>query len=95
METVRIIIPEEQAPAPEQRVERRTAPAEALRLGVLDNSKANADHLLGCLTEGLGARLRLANVVALRKPSASRPAEEDLLARLAAEADFVVTAMAD
>lgn len=92
---VRIIVPEEQAPAPEASTARRSARGGALRLGVLDNSKANADHLLRFIAEGVRASRPVAEVVTLRKPSASRPAEEAVLARLAAEADFVVSAMAD
>ncbi|MGE5527028.1 MAG: hypothetical protein ACM3SS_25170 [Rhodospirillaceae bacterium] len=92
---VRIIVPEEQAPAPAASTTRRTAQSGALRLGVLDNSKANADHLLRFIAEGLRAAQPLAEVVNLRKPSASRPAEEAVLAKLAAESDFVISAMAD
>jgi hypothetical protein len=43
----------------------------------------------------LRAARPLAEVVTLRKPSASRSADEALLAQLAAQADFVVSAMAD
>ena len=92
---VRIIVPEEQAPAPEATAPRRQTRGDSLRLGVLDNSKANADHLLSFIAEGLRAARPLAEVVTLRKPSASRPADEALLAQLAAQADFVVSAMAD
>jgi hypothetical protein len=92
---VRIIVPEEQAPAPETSTARRGARSGALRLGVLDNSKANADHLLRFIAEGLRAAHPLADVVTRRKPSASRPAEEALLAEFAVQADFVVSAMAD
>ncbi len=95
MKKVRIIIPEEQAPAAGQSAARRAASSGALRLGVLDNSKSNADHLLRCIADGVRGRVSVANIVALRKPSASRPAEEAVLAQLEAEADFVVSAMAD
>ena len=92
---VQIIIPEEQAPAHEKSAARRVAHGNALRLGVLDNSKANADHLLRFIVDGLRAAHPLANLVSLRKPSASRPAEESVLQQLTGETDFVLTAMAD
>ena len=66
-----------------------------LRLGVLDNSKGNADHLLRFIVEGVKAAVPVASVVSLRKESVSLPATGPLLDRLAAEADLVVSAMAD
>ncbi len=66
-----------------------------IRLGLLDNSKGNADHLLRFITEGVKAALPVASVVSLRKGSVSLPAPGELLDRLAQEADFVVSAMAD
>jgi hypothetical protein len=66
-----------------------------LRLGVLDNSKGNADHLLRFIVEGVKAALPVASVVMTRKGSVSLPAPADVLDRLTREADFVVSAMAD
>ena len=66
-----------------------------LRIGTLDNSKSNADHLLRMLIEGLQAQTQVASVVSLRKPSVSEPASAKVLDRLAAEADVVISAMAD
>jgi hypothetical protein len=66
-----------------------------LRLGVLDNSKANADHLLASLVERLRAEIPLSAVVSERKPTSSRPATDQVLARLAQETDCIVAAMGD
>lgn len=66
-----------------------------IRLGTLDNAKGNADHLLNMLVEGVKGLLPVASVVALRKPNPTTPAAPEVLDKLAAEADFVVTAMAD
>ena len=44
---------------------------------------------------GVRAALPVASVVSLRKGSVSLPAPKEILDRLAAEADFVVSAMAD
>ncbi len=66
-----------------------------IRFGILDNGKANADHLLGLLVEGIRAVLPISSVTSLRKRSAAAEAEQSFLDQLAAEADFVVSAMAD
>ena len=66
-----------------------------LRFGLLDNSKGNADHLLRFIVEGVKALLPVASVVALRKDSVSLPAPADILDRLAAESDYVLSAMGD
>ena len=74
---------------------RRGLAAGGLRLGILDNSKGNADHLLQFLIEGLRAEMPVSSVVMRRKPSASRPADDKALEELAQEADCVISAMAD
>ena len=92
---MKIIVPE--APAPAFRIP-QTNHARAgagLRLGLLDNSKSNADHLFNFLLEGIRAAIPLASVVTLRKPLPSLGADVDVVQQLAREADFVVSAMAD
>ena len=66
-----------------------------IRLGVLDNSKANADHLLKLIVEGVKKEFKVDSVVFKRKPASSRPATDEMLDELAKEADLVVAAMAD
>ena len=66
-----------------------------IRLGVLDNSKANADHLLNLIVEGVKKEFKVDSVVYKRKPASSRPATDEILDELAKEADLVVSAMAD
>ena len=66
-----------------------------IRLGVLDNTKGNADHLLAFVAEGVQKLLPVASVVSYRKANPSTPATRQILDQLAAEADFVVSAMAD
>lgn len=73
----------------------RKAVGTGIRLGVLDNGKANADHLLSLLVEGLRAVLPVSSVLSLRKHSAAAGAEDVILDQLASEADVVVSAMAD
>ena len=92
---VLLVVPE--APVPEAAVTsgQRKAGKGGLRLGILDNSKGNADHLLRFIAEGVKAALPIASVVMTRKGSVSLPAPGNILDQLTAEADFVVTAMAD
>ena len=73
----------------------RSLGGDGLRLGILDNSKGNADHLLRFIVEGVKALLPVASVVALRKDSVSLPAPAAILDQLAAESDYVLSAMGD
>ena len=92
---VTLVVPEAPAPAAGTLVGRRRIEKRGIRFGVLDNSKGNADHLLAMVVEGVRAALPLTSVVSLRKDVVSLPAPKAILDRLAAEADFVVSAMAD
>jgi len=73
----------------------RTLGKSGIRLGVLDNSKANADHLLNLIIEGVKKEFKVDSVVVKRKPASSRPATDQVLDELAKEADLVISAMAD
>ena len=95
MSKVVLVVPEAPAPAEAVAAESRKAGRSGLRFGVLDNSKGNADHLLRFIVEGVKAAVPVASVASLRKDSVSLPAPGPILDRLAQEADFVVTAMAD
>ena len=66
-----------------------------IRLGILDNSKSNADHLLDMIVEGVKKEFKVDSVVVKRKPTSSRPATDQMLDEFAKEADLVVSAMAD
>jgi hypothetical protein len=86
-----------EAPPPAQAIAEATrrAAAAGLRLGLLDNSKSNADHLLRFLAEAAGESVPITTVVRERKYSASQPLDGAALDRLAQETDFVLSAMAD
>ena len=73
----------------------RTLGNRGIRLGVLDNSKANADHLLNLIIEGVKKEFKVDSVVMKRKPASSGPATDQVLDELAKEADVVISAMAD
>jgi hypothetical protein len=93
--TVRLVVPEAPGPAAAVIGEQRKLAQGGVRLGVLDNSKGNADHLLRFIVEGVKALLPIASVVSLRKGSVSLPAPGHILDQLALETDFVISAMAD
>ncbi len=94
---IRLVIPV--APAPAQssdaRVTQRRISDQGIRLGVLDNSKGNADHLLAVIVEGVRAQVPVASVALKRKPYVSMAAPPETLDELAREADIVISAMAD
>ena len=94
-QSVMWIIPEAPAPAARQSALRRTAAGAGLRFGVLDNSKSNADHLLGMIIDGVKAKFPDAKIVRSRKPSAAIGASAEVLAELERETDVVIAAMAD
>jgi hypothetical protein len=73
----------------------RLSVSKPLRIGILDNAKSNADHLLGMLIESLQTATPLASVIKRRKPGPAFPAKPDILDDLAREADLVISAMAD
>lgn len=91
-----LLVPEAPAAEPEMADPgQRKASLDALRLGLLDNSKANADHLLRMLVENVSASMKVASVTALRKGSVALPASESILDQLARDSDLVLSAMAD
>lgn len=92
---ITLVVPEAPAPESAALVAQRRVEKAGIRLGILDNSKGNADHLLKFLVEGVRAAMPIASVVALKKLSVGLAAPGAILDQLAAEADYVVTAMAD
>ena len=77
------------APAP------RVAALAGLRLGILDNTKWNANRLLRKTADRLGEQHRFAAVNYYRKESFSKAADPALLAAIAADNDIVLTAIGD
>lgn len=72
---------------------RRRASLRGLRIGVLDNSKPNADALLGRAAERLAERVGGASIRRWRKPGSSRPAA--VLDEIAGAVDVLLTGSAD
>ncbi len=90
------VVPEAPAQSAVVRTEKRTLAGQGgIRLGVLDNCKGNADHLLAMMIDRMKAALTIASVVMVRKPTAVQAAPKALLDQLEREADCVISAMAD
>ncbi|AVG42042.1 UGSC family (seleno)protein [Achromobacter insolitus] len=66
-----------------------------LRLGILDNSKWNANKLLRGAAAALGEEIGFAEVNYYVKHSFSKDAAPELIERIAAENDIVLTAIGD
>ena len=73
----------------------RVRSLDGLRLGILDNTKWNANKLLRELRDQLQAAHPLAAVHYYRKESFSRFADPALVEKIRAENDIVVTAIGD
>lgn len=73
----------------------RVRSLEGLRLGILDNTKWNANKLLRELRDQLQAAHPLAAVTYYRKESFSRFAAPELIEKIVAENDIVLTAIGD
>ncbi|MDB5866460.1 MAG: hypothetical protein JWO70_4266 [Betaproteobacteria bacterium] len=91
-----LLVPEAAAPEVEAAVinERGLQRAE-LRLGILDNSKANADHLLRMVADQVRAAHAVKSVLTLRKSSVAMAAKPEVIEQLVNDCDLVFSAMAD
>ena len=65
------------------------------KLGIIDDSKRNADVLLEELVDLLRTRYEISEVRWHRKPSASRPADPEAIKELAEYCDSVIIAIGD
>jgi hypothetical protein len=95
MAKIFLVVPDAPIEEVAQLKSNRTLGSAGIRLGILDNSKANADHLLNLIVEGVKKEYQVDSVVIKRKPTSSRPATDQVLDELAKEADLVISAMAD
>ena len=73
----------------------RLASLAGTRLGIIDDSKRNADVLLEELAEVLRTRYEITEVNWNRKPSASRPADPTALKELTERVDSVIIGIGD
>ena len=73
----------------------RARALDGARLGVLDNTKWNANKLLRRSVDLLRSEINFATVNSYRKESFSRSATPHLIEEIAAENDVVLTAIGD
>jgi hypothetical protein len=73
----------------------RAATLRGLRLGVLDNTKWNANRLLRKIAALVETEHGIGSVAYYRKESFSKPAEPPLLAEIVKASDVVLTAIGD
>lgn len=77
------------------RLARRKASLEGLHLGILDNSKWNANKLLRGASAALGKDIKFAAINYYVKESFSKDAAPELIEQIARENDIVLTAVGD
>ena len=65
------------------------------RVGLIDDSKPNGKELLEELADLLKARFGVADVTYHRKPSASKPGDPEIIARMGKECDYAIVAIGD
>ena len=90
---MRILSPRAATPDLLKPLAKRRSSLAGLRIGVLDNSKPNADVLLGRVAEALAARAGGATIRSWTKPGSSRAAA--MIDEIAAASDVVLTGTAD
>jgi len=73
----------------------RFASLQGKTIGVLDNSKPNADKLAERLAELLQERYGVAKVITRRKLTAQQGAPKQYIEELAAQTDFVLAGLGD
>ena len=64
-------------------------------MGILDNTKPNADKILGIVGELVAKRYRLAGVMKRRKPSGNKGAPPEMLDEMAEECHFAIVGVGD
>jgi hypothetical protein len=87
-----------QGSSPEIRHEpapRRLTTLDGATVGLLGNSKLNADAILGAIGELLGQRYALEAVVARMKQNFSLPAAPEIVEEMAARCDVVLAGVGD
>jgi hypothetical protein len=74
---------------------RRFTSLNGVRLGLVTNTKLNADAIVLALGDLLAERYALAGVVHRQKPNHSAPAPDDIVDLIAREADVVIAGVGD
>lgn len=83
------------APKPEASGAPRLDTFAGKRIGLLDNRKGNADHLLHAIATRLQTQYGAGDVIVRQKATYSRQAQPEILEELARDTDFVIAAIGD
>ncbi len=65
------------------------------RIGLIDNSKPNAKEFLEEITSLLSKRFGVASINYHRKPSASKPADPDVINKMVNHCDYLIAGIGD
>ena len=63
------------------------------RIGLIDDSKENAKELLDIITDVIKEKCGVESVCYHRKPSASKPADPEVISNMTNECDFAIVAI--
>jgi hypothetical protein len=96
LHTDAILSPEGTSHAKQHRLApRRFTSLDGVRLGLLGNSKLNADAVLLAIGELLKERYAISSVVMRSKPTFSKPAPDEIVDELVEKSDVIVTGVGD
>ena len=73
----------------------RVADLSGKRIGLLDNSKYNANKMLDAVAAILDQQYGFSNIVRHRKPSASKPVDPEVIESLGESCDLVIAGVGD
>lgn len=90
-----LINPQNEASVAESSLAPRLSGLQGKRVGLLDNSKSKAGAMLDTVAAILHAQYGFTDVVRRRKPSASKPADPEMINDLASSCDLVVAGVGD
>jgi len=96
LHTEAILSPEGKSNAKQHRLApRRFATLDGVRLGLLGNSKLNADAVLLAIGDLLKERYAIESVTVRSKPTFSKPAPDEIVEELISGSDVIVTGVGD
>ncbi len=73
----------------------RVADLQGKRVGLLDNSKHNANKMLDAVVAILDQQYAFSNIIRHRKPSASKPVAPEVIESLGESCDLVIVGVGD
>jgi hypothetical protein len=96
LHTEAILSPEGTSHARQHRLApRRFTSLDGVRLGLLGNSKLNADAVLIAIGDLLKERYAIESLIVRSKPTFSKPAPDEVVDELLENADVIVTGVGD